>query len=142
MRPTIRFRRGFTLVELLLFTGIMSVMAGAIVGFSATASGRFHNNVVRNSLSPSSAVGAQTSSDSGLEIDANTWCDLSSSNIRGNFNVHDNTGLPAPNAPASACDAEETRVLNEMAHLPGNPNPPTHETVSPSAPTGLRIIAP
>lgn len=76
-------------------------------------------NVVYNSSNGSvvrsiGSLGLATS-----EVAFNTYCSLSTYNnhsagITG-INVHDNNA----NRPQSECDAEVTRILNEMANLPG-----------------------
>jgi hypothetical protein len=101
---------------------------GCVTGFDGGTGMRFDHNVCRTSLSPSLAIGANAAASAmGLEIDNNTFCTLSSyavSSSAGNFNIHNNFGVPGSGVAASQCDAEESRILTEMAALPGNPNPP------------------
>jgi hypothetical protein len=113
--------------------------AGCVSKFSSNTGARFHQNVCRDSLSPSIAVGGANGG-SGIEVDHNTWCNLNSSSILGGVSVylHDNKGLPAPNASSSTCDAEEARILADRNALPGNPGGSTASTINlPPAPSGL-----
>jgi hypothetical protein len=62
----------------------------------------------------------------------------SSRSMPPGFRISGNSGLPAPNASQSACDAEEQRILSEMRRLPGAgscgapPSPGPVPTPSPS----------
>jgi hypothetical protein len=99
--------------------------AGCASKWSNTTGARFDHNVCRDSLSPSLAVGGDTKNGaSGLEIDHNTFCGLSSYKQASNtsFDVHDNQGVPGSGAASSLCDAEEARILAERDRLAGNPN--------------------
>jgi hypothetical protein len=115
--------------------------AGCVTGLDKGSGNQFYSNVCRDSLSPSIAIGANAEAKTnnfGLEINNNTWCSLSSSSISSSgstFRIYSNNGLPSPNAAASACDAEEVRILAERDALPGNLN--GQSSALPLPPSGL-----
>ena len=101
---------------------------GAFGGTSSTH--RFGSNVCRDSVSGS--LGGSDSSNPPLIVNNNTFCGLASynkPNSAGWTQTGTNVGYNSPGAAASVCDAEEARILAEMAALPGNPatgtSPPT-----------------
>jgi hypothetical protein len=102
---------------------------GCVTGFDSGSGNRFDHNVCRDSLSPSIAIGANAdahTSNHGLQIDSNTFCDLVSYKISVNatsFIILKNTGLLAL-VSSAMCATEEARILAEREFLPGNPNTP------------------
>lgn len=95
---------------------------GGAMEYGASGSGNIiQNNVFRNQLTggaklASTAAGAATAT-------SNTFCAFLSNSIHVGWILSSNNGAPGADAAASACDSEETRIIAEMAILPGNPTP-------------------
>lgn len=69
------------------------------------------------------------------EVYNNTFCDLNNYAISDaiTLKVYNNKGVPGPGAAQSACNAEESRILNEIKNLP----PPGGYPPSPCVLTGI-----
>lgn len=106
---------------------------------------KFDGNVIRDSVhGKATGSNEEAKNLARVDINGNTWCNLVNSDfvVGPGWTYSNNNGLPAPNAPASACDAEESRILKERDVLPGNPSGCTIgcDSQAPSSPTGLTII--
>jgi hypothetical protein len=80
------------------------------VAFGATNAPRTSNRLIIKSL-----PGVTT------EVDHNTYCTMLGYVCEGctALNIHDNVGFPGSGAPQATCNAEQSRILNEINALPG-----------------------
>jgi hypothetical protein len=121
---------------------IRNSKAGVTIMRPTNKNNKIFRNVFYNIHPANFFLVAKDSSGSGTtKIFNNALCNLGSYKVQTQgFKLDDNYGLPG-GAPQSACEAEVTRILNEMKSLPGAGSSEPAPKQVPQPPLDLRIEA-